>query len=47
MVGVSLYHGSGFFFFTILKEEVILYDPTLRRSSAVDFTIGAAGSIIA
>ena len=45
MVGVSIYHGSGFFLFTLMKEEVILHRPSLKSSKAVDFAIGGFGAL--
>jgi len=43
--GVAIYHGSGFFFFTIVKEDLVRLYPTLQKSKLADFTIGALGAI--
>jgi hypothetical protein len=42
-----MYHGLGFFFFTLVKEKAIMRSANFQNSKLVDFAIGGIGSIFA
>ena len=47
MIGVGIYHGSGFFSFTLMKEFLLEKYPWIAKYKRTDFAIGASGAIIA
>ncbi|CAD8113114.1 unnamed protein product [Paramecium primaurelia] len=47
IIGVGIYHGSGFFSFTLMKEYLLEQYPWIAKHKSTDFAIGASGAIIA
>ena len=47
MIGVGIYHGSGFFSFTLMKEYLLENYPFAAKHQITDFITGGLGAIIA
>jgi hypothetical protein len=47
MIGVGIYHGSGFFSFTLMKEHLLENYPFAAKHKITDFVTGGVGAIIA
>lgn len=47
IIGVGIYHGSGFFSFTLMKEHLLESYPWMAKHKITDFCLGACGAIVA
>lgn len=45
MTGIFIYHGSSFFIFAKLKENIKVYYPDMSKKWYVDFLLGGLSSL--